>query len=546
MRSRRLLATGLVLVVLLATFSVAAADVPGPGWWTAQQIQATTTGDPLASNKTNVNLTAYDQSTTPGYDCGSKNLSQYEAFVFVPTASWGITPNCGTLPAGFKGSAILSSNYDVVAIVEETNQLVAPLGASGGTADASYRGTSDLDTDTTLRFPAYKNNHAGETSTFYIQNAGDKATKLKATFQECAASTPGCAGAGGTFVYNLTTPLEPNRMAIIVPADAGAPSGTGHFGSLTVESVAVGADAPQKLAGIVNEAATTASGAARYLKSTRAFSAAEYDTELYAPVIKHSYPVGAGAGTKWSALQIQNVGAAPDSFTISYTIAGSSTPARIGTTITDNTTCVNIPVGQTCFVMTLFPVAGSGTAQLQPGEYASAKVTSLAQKMVAVVNEETLYSYSPAADKQFATYSAVPKKTTSMHVSVPAYKEEWVGRYMGVTVQNVGGAPTTITARVKNANPGPSGPPAADLVAQKTNVLPGASVTFWLLSQNQAQTYGSVSIVSGTPAQFVKSNNSMDVQATQNVAVIVNQEDSYINKPAVKLDAASYEGFPLP
>ena len=30
MRSRKLLATGLVLVVMLATFSVAAADVPGP------------------------------------------------------------------------------------------------------------------------------------------------------------------------------------------------------------------------------------------------------------------------------------------------------------------------------------------------------------------------------------------------------------------------------------------------------------------------------------------------------------------------------------
>ena len=157
MRSRRLLATGLVLVVLLATFSVAAADVPGPGWWTAQQIQATTTGDPT-TNKTNINLTAYDQSTTPGYDCGSKDLSQYEAFVFVPTASWGITPNCGTLPAGFKGSAVVTSSYDVVAIVEETNQNASPLGVSGGTADAAYRGTSDAETDTTLRFPAYKNN----------------------------------------------------------------------------------------------------------------------------------------------------------------------------------------------------------------------------------------------------------------------------------------------------------------------------------------------------------------------------------------------------
>ena len=153
---KKLLFLGLILVVLLVSFSVASADVPGPGWWTTEQIQATTAGDSNPGpnqGKTNVNLTAYDRSTTPGYDCGSKDLSQGEAFVFVPTASWGVTPNCGILPAGFQGSAVVSSNYDVVAMVEVTNQFASPLGASGGTADASYRGTSDADADTTLRFP---------------------------------------------------------------------------------------------------------------------------------------------------------------------------------------------------------------------------------------------------------------------------------------------------------------------------------------------------------------------------------------------------------
>jgi len=525
---------GLVLVMLLVMVSVVSADIPGPGWWTAQQIQATDAGS------TTVNLTAYDRATGQ-YSCGDKVLNQLEAFVFVPTSAWGITPNCGTLPAGFQGSAVASADKNIVAIVEETNQSASPLGASGGTADAAYRGTSDAEADATLRFPAYKNNHGGDTSTFYIQNAGSQATTLKATFQECAAPTPGCAGTGQTFVYNVTTPIEPNRMAIITPGDAGAPSGTGHFGSLTVESLN-----GQKLAGVVNEAATTSSGAARYLKSTRAFTPQEYDTELYAPVIKKTYPAGTvTAGTKWSALQIQNVGSASGTFTITYKIAGSGTPARVGTEIVDNTTCVNVAPGQTCFVMTLFPIGGSGTAQLQAGEYASAKVASSVQ-MVAVVNEETIYTYTPADRKQFATYSAVPKKTTTMHVSVPAYKEEWAGRYMGVTVQNVGGSPTTITARVKNANPGPNGTPAADLVVQKTNVLPGAAATFWLLSQNQAQLYGGVTVVSGTASQFVKSNNSMDVTAGQNIAVIVNQEDSYVNAPAASLDAAAYEGFPLP
>lgn len=529
----RFMAIGLVMVVLFATTVVVSADIPGPGWWTSQQIQATESGS------TTVNLTAYDL-TTGVFNCGDKALSQGEAFVFVPTNLWGINPNCGNLPSGFQGSAVVSADKSIAAVVEVTNQSANPLGASGGTADASYRGTSDAETATILRFPAYKNNHASETSTFYIQNAGTQPTTLRATFQECSAATPGCTGSGAAFVYNLTTPLQPNRMVIITPGDAGAPAGQGHFGSLTVESLT-----GQNLAGVVNEAATTSSGPARYLKSTRAFTPAEYDTEIYAPVMKKQYPADAGVRTKWSALQIQNSGGASGTFTITYSIAGSPTPARVGTTIVDNTTCRNIPQGQTCFVMTEFPIAGSGTSQLQAGEYASAKVVS-SVPVVAVVNEETNWRYTPGSDKEFATYSATPKKTTTAHVSVPAYKEEWAGRYMGVTVQNVGTGPTTITVRIKNANPGPGGPPAADLVAQKTAVQPGAAATFWLLSRNQAQDYGGVTVVSGTASQFVRTNNSMDITATQNIAVIVNQEDSYINAPSVHLDAANYEGFPLP
>jgi hypothetical protein len=534
-RSSKVLGIVVVVLALLVTASVASAGLPGTGWWTAEQIQA------IESGQTTVTFEAYPQAGT-SILCGSTTIDQGKGFVFVPTAAWGINPNCGALPDGFQGSAVVSADKQVFAIVEATNQLAAPLGVSGGTADASYRGTSQMEAAIALSFPAYKNNHSGETSTFYIQNAGTAATHLRATFKECAPPTPGCSGSGADYVYNMTAALEPNRMAVIVPSDAGAPAGQGHFGSLTVQSLD-GADLV--LAGVVNEASTTSSGAARYLKSTRAFTPAEYDKELYAPVIKKTYPIGQGAATKWSALTIQNVGGGPGNFTITYRIAASPTPARIGTEIVDNTTCQNIAVGQTCFVMTLFPVGGSGTSQLQDGEYASAKVVGT-EDMVAVVNEETIYTHTPASDKQFATYSAIPKKATALNVSVPSYKEEWAKRYMGVVVQNVGTAPTTVTATVKNVNPGPSGPPTADLVVQKVNLQVNAAVTFWLLSQNQAQLYGGVSEVSGDRNQFKGTNDSMTVSAGQPLAVIVNQEDSYVNPPAVKLDAASYEGFALP
>jgi hypothetical protein len=536
MNKKRLIAASLLLLViaLLATVSTAYAELPGGGWWTAQQIQA------IGGDDTTVSHTAYGV-TSGEYSCGDITLNDGEAFVYLPTDAWGITPNCGNLPDSFQGSAVASANKEIVAVVEETNQDVAPLGVSGGTADASYRGTNNA--ATTLRFPAYKSDHAGETSTFYIQNAGSESTRLRATFQECSADTQGCEGTGATYVYTLTTPLESNRMAIIVPSDAaGMPSGDGYFGGLTVESLD-----DQPLAGVVNEHATTADPA-RYLKSTRAFVEAEYDTKLYAPTIKHTYPLDSDELTKWSALQIQNASATETgNFTITYKIAASQAdPNREGNVYTDTTTCQNIAPGQTCFAMTLFAEPGSGTDSLQAGEYGAATVVGDVP-MVAVVNEETLYDYTPGGDKQFATYSAVPDKEAKTSVSVPAYKEEWQGRYMGVTVMNVGTGAATVDATVKNVGVEQGATePTADLVAQKTGLAEGAATTFFLLTQDQAQTYEGITIVSGNVAEFANTNNSMSISSGgQRLAVIVNQENSYLNPPSTLLDAANYEGFPL-
>jgi hypothetical protein len=322
-------------------------------------------------------------------------------------------------------------------------------------------------------------------------------------------------------------------MTIIMPADASATAGDGYFGGLTVESLD-----GQPLAGVVNEHATTTTGAATYLKSTRAFVAAEYDTTLYAPAIKKTYPTGAGELTKWSALQIQNVGTAAADFTITFKIANG---ARAGTEIVDTNTCVDIPVGQTCFVMTLLPVdENAGVGLMEDGEYAAATVTG-DQPMVAVVNEETTYLYAGANNYQYATYSAVPDSAAATSVSVPAYKEEWVGRYMGVTVMSVAGD-ADITATVKNSDRDTK---PADLVAEYTGLTQGNAMTFWLLSRSQAQDLGGVTVTSGDITEFAASNNSMTLESTSPIVVVVNQENSYLSAPAVPLDAANYEGFPL-
>jgi hypothetical protein len=511
----------------LLSISATYADLPGGGWWTAEQIQA------IGGDNTTVAFTAYGATSAEDVVCGSTVLDEGEAVVYMP-ADW-LEPNCASLPAGFRGAAVVSADNRIVAVVEETNQDAGGvLGTPGGTADASYRGISGEDAATMLSFPAYKSNHAGETSTFYIQNTGTAPTRLRATFQECAAVPDVCSGTAATYVYTVTTPLEPNRMAIIMPSmAAGMPSGQGYYGGLTVESLD-----GQPLAGVVNEHATTSSGAATYLKSTRAFVESEYDDMLYAPVIKKTYPLGAGALTKWSALQIQNVGNVAGNFVVTYKIANGTNK---GNEIVDNTTCVGILPGQTCFVMTLFPVGGSGTSLLSDGEYAAATVTGNVD-MVAVVNEETLYNHPVAAAKQYATYSAVPDSAAALSVSVPAYKEEWLGRYMGVTVMSVDGD-VNITATIKNAEGRTTQP--ADLVATYAALAQGNAMTFWLLSRNQAQTLGDVTVTAGNVADFGASNNSMTLVATGRIAVIVNQENSYLTGPTVPLDAANYEGFSL-
>jgi hypothetical protein len=528
MMKRKLLVGVIVAVLLMSVTVTSAQGPPGSGWWTAQQIQAT------GGDDTTVTLEAYSQ--TPGsaaVSCGDTTLDQGEAFVWVPTDAWGITPNCASLAENEQYSAVVSANNEIVAIVEETNQSAAPLGTSGGLADATYRGLSGSDAASELRFPTYKNNHYNETTTFYIQNAGSADTTFVATFQECnSATTVGCSGTGATYYFTLTTALEPNRMAVIQPADALAASGNGFFGGLTVTSLN-----GQPLAGIVNEHAVTGAPAT-YLKSTRAFVPAEYDQKLYAPAIKHTY-VG-----KWSGLVIQNAGTVAGNFTIVYNIANSDDPLRVGNVYTDTTTCVGIQPGETCFVLTLYPVSGSGTASLQAGEYVAATVTGNVP-MVAVVNEETLPG--AAGQPQLATYSAVPDGGTAMNVSVPSYKEEWVGRYMGVVVMNVGTAAATIDATVIASAVEVGSLPTANLVVRASNIAPGAATTFFLLSKDQAQSiYPEISTVSGTIGEFVNSNCAMSVASDQPVAILVNQENSYLAGPAVPLDAANYEGFPLP
>jgi hypothetical protein len=515
-----------VMMALLLVVSTALADLPGGGWWTAEQIQNVDPGE----GQTTVEFTAYDKDSTATYDCGSITLDYGEGHVWVPTNAWGITPNCESLPAGFLGSAVVSADKQIVAIVQEQNQQVPPLGTPGGKAVAAYRGIDASQTATTLLFPTYKNNHYGETTTFYIQNAGSASTSITAEFK-------GQAAMPGTYTHTYSD-VAPNRIVVIVPGDAGVPSGNGRYGSLVVTN-----DDGQVLAGVVNEHAITASGAATYLKATRAFVPSEADTTFYAPAIKKLFPLGGGALEKWSGLVIQNAEETGTvDMVVTYTVAEQSNSGTPGATYVDNTTCTGIPAGQSCFVLTLYPVAGSGTASLLNNMLVSAKIEATGN-VVALVNEETNVAYG--GTKQYATYSAIPDSAKSTKVSIPAYKEHWYGRYHGVVVMNVGTAAANYTVTVNNVDVTPPNPvPSAPLVVSTSGVATNQANTFLLLSVNPAMS--NATVVSGTYTQFNKTNNSMVVESTQPVVVLANEEDTWMSAYGPPgLDASNYEGFPI-
>jgi hypothetical protein len=516
-----LMATGLLLTLTLSSY----ADPPGGGWWTAEQIQNV---DPSQSDATVV-LTAYGGGSE--YDCGTTTIDYGDSFVFVPTDQWGLDPNCGNLPDGFQGSAVVAADAQIVAMVQIQNQNVSPLGVSGGTAVAAYRGASSAETSTTLLFPTYKNNHSGETTTFYVQNAGSEAADITAVFREKQ---------GGGVYTDTVTGVAPNTMVVLLPSTAkdsgGAdmPSGNGRYGGLTVTS-------GQPLAGVVAEHATTGDPAT-YLKSTRAFVPSEADTLAYVPAVKTLYGAS-GALKKWSGLVVQNASAAATDVTVAYSVVDGDNK---GSVFMDTTTGADLQPGESAFFLAHPGLASGGTASLVAGNLAAA-VVSAGADVVAVVNEETDYQYSGPDSKQYATYSAIPDGSKATKVSVPVYKEHWSGRYHGVVVQNVSYPPQsgTVTATISYAG-GPT-VPTSDLVLT-TPIAGGAAVTIFLVSENQMQSfYPGTTVVSGNPAQFKKTNNGLIVESDQPIVVLANEEDTYMPAyaPTTKLDASNFTGFPL-
>ena len=492
MKKLRILALVAIVAMMVANMAAAQgiSNLPGGGWWSGQQVQ--NVGDADAT----ISIVAYDKDSTDMYD-DEQTVASGAAFTFSPFA--GLT----NLPDGFQGSAVVSADQPIKAIVNVTNLMVGTVGVDGGKAAAQYQGVDGAAVADTLYFPLAKGDFYGATTTFYVQNAGDVAASFTGSFE---------MNDGNTYVY--TSPaIEPNRIAIFSVFDAtgydkgDAAGGDVRLGALSVTSA-------QPMAGVVMEHSTTDATAVA-LFGTRGFTANDFDTKAYAPVIKNNFY------GQFTGLQVQNVSAADIDVTVTYIVAQG--PSGAGTEYTDSATVA--PGTSHTFVQ--LDATGSPLAE---GDLAGATISATGGEFVAIVNEQN------SAATVGITYSAMPDGAATQKISIPLFKDFFYASSSGLQIQNVGDAEASATATFACTTEG-----GASFTADSNAFSIAAGETYLFYAPSTAGNPGAGLFDSG---EFqTDANCSVTINADQNIVAIVNEQG--VEGNAGNLDNNNYEGFNL-
>jgi hypothetical protein len=472
---------------VLVGAAFAQTDLPGSGWWSGEQVQN------VGAASANVAITAFDSASAATYS-ENVTLPAGAAYTFTPFNAFA------GMPDGFKGSAVVSADQPIKAIVNVTNQPVQDLGVAGGRAVAQYQGTGGETTVNTLYFPLAKGDYYGKTTSFYVQNAGDATIDAVATFT---------MRNGSSHVVNLTG-IEPNKMKVFsvfdAPTYATPPADVnGRVGGLVVTG-------GTNLAGVVMEHSTTADPAIT-LNGTRGLVAADFAATAYAPVIKNNW------FGRFTGLQVQNVSGGSINITVEYKGTGG---ACNGQTLTDTANNVADETSHTFVHLT-------GQTSLPANCLASATVTATGN-FVAIVNEEQVSGGAPAG----ITYYALSDSSNT--VSAPLFKDVFYGATSGLQVQNVGGAATTNwSATFICTTQGGSNFTAVSDDAKTGQIAPGSAYLFFTPSGDNLFT-------AANPFGASQANCAVTIEADQPIVAIVNE----MAFPSVgSLDDNNYEGFNL-
>lgn len=382
-----ILAAALLMALALVAVPTAGAQL-GITWTTGFQVQN------LSATAANVSITFYDSSTGNALTPFNAVIGGNASTNFFPLDGGSGRPS---VPAGFSGSAVISSDQPVSAILN----ILGNGTAYGGSASGISAGS------TTVGLPLIQKGNGGFDTWLSLQNAGSANATVSVAFKP----RDGNSGTAMT-LSNLT--IKPGA-AITLDTTAGNLAGLGvrFVGSATVTS-------NQPIAAIVNQTGRLAS---KTLLTYDGFGSSAGSTTINMPLIQN------GNAGFFSGLSIQNLGSVQTTVTVDYgpNTRGSFNPPNKTFTLAG---------GAGIAFNTAADFGGNTTAQRYVG---SAKVTSsnAAAPLVGVVNQLGSISGS--------SYEAFNPSLATNKVSLPLLMANNGGFLTSVQCQNVGTAQTTIT-----------------------------------------------------------------------------------------------------
>lgn len=484
----------LVVSMLFTTLASAQSNIPGSGWWSGQQVQN------VGTENATIVMEAYDKDPSVDVITVEKTAAPGEAPTFLPS-DLSVT--------SFQGSAVLVSDQPIKAIVNVTNRESGDNGIAGGYAAAQYQGIDGSMVADTLYFPLVKGDSYGKTTTFFVQNTSSEATTITALFT---------MRNGDTHTWTSGS-IASNRMVIFSVLDTTtfntSVANDGKVGGLKVTS------SGGTLAGVVMEHNTT-EDPATILQSTRGFTASDFDTKLYAPVIKNL------RFGRFTGIQVQNVGTDAVDITVTYKTSACTDPANTGQTFTD--TATGVPGGES---KTFVNLTASGT-NLPEGCTASATIVATGN-IVAIVNESYGTGYIPSTGQSAVTSSAIADNSATQKVSVPLFKDDRFDKRTGLQIQNVGEAAATNIVATFSC----SGAASFTAISNPQSADPGSAVLF-IHPSNQTSMF-----TSANPFSAASVNCGVTVTSDQPIVAIANESVPGGMGFTTIQDNNNYEGFNL-
>jgi hypothetical protein len=301
-------------------------------------------------------------------------------------------PDAVNLPAGFAGSAVISSDQPVAAIVNVLGDSTA------GASAVSFDGGA-----TTVSLPLIAKNQVNIYSTwFHVQNVGTAATAVEVAYAgtACTETANIQPGAAAKFDQSTNTCLA-----------------NGHVGAATITSTG-----GEPIVATVIETSANDTGLFAYNGFTGG------STTVSMPLAQFN-----NAGYH-SGMQIQNVGNAATTVTVTYAPAGG-----VGSACTETG---SIAAGESkTFGLSAFSLnfdAGTTTTCTFGQTFVGSATATADQAMVAIINQTNLSQYASA-------YNGFNPASATTTVNMPLIMDRNSGFFTGFNVQNVGDASTDVT-----------------------------------------------------------------------------------------------------